>query len=216
MKSFRAFLLLGGALTLLGTPLELAAWPQQDANAAMPLSRDYPVKPVPFTAVHFHDAFWLPRIETNRTVTIPFAPTIASSSTVASSVAKNARSIQDEEVPPHSWDRNPYADFDWTPHMGTTDWVEYDFAKPAKVSSTAVFWIDNRGHLNPDCGTPKSWRILYRDGDQWKPVANREPFATGQDRFNKVTFVPVVTSALRLEVVEQPEWSAGIHEWTVE
>ncbi|HET6897714.1 MAG TPA: glycoside hydrolase family 127 protein, partial [Vicinamibacteria bacterium] len=35
--------------------------------------RDYPVKPVPFTAVHFTDAFWLPRIETNRKVSIPFA-----------------------------------------------------------------------------------------------------------------------------------------------
>src|SRR5713226_7940958 len=36
-------------------------------------TRDYPVKPVPFTAVHFNDAFWAPRIETNRKVTIPFA-----------------------------------------------------------------------------------------------------------------------------------------------
>jgi DUF1680 family protein len=36
-------------------------------------SRDYPVKPVPFTAVHFNDSFWAPRIEINRTITIPFA-----------------------------------------------------------------------------------------------------------------------------------------------
>src|SRR5436309_1513900 len=44
------------------------------ATAAAPVApRDYPVKPVPFTAVHFTDAFWLPRIETNRTVSIPFA-----------------------------------------------------------------------------------------------------------------------------------------------
>ena len=45
------------------------------AAAAAPAQapRDYPVKPVPFTAVHFTDAFWLPRIETNRTVSIPFA-----------------------------------------------------------------------------------------------------------------------------------------------
>jgi DUF1680 family protein len=35
--------------------------------------RDYPVKPVPFTAVHVNDGFWAPRIETNRAVTIPFA-----------------------------------------------------------------------------------------------------------------------------------------------
>src|SRR5262245_37510831 len=36
-------------------------------------ARDYPVKPVPFTAVHFNDVFWASRIEVNRTVTIPFA-----------------------------------------------------------------------------------------------------------------------------------------------
>src|SRR5437764_5375876 len=42
---------------------------------AVPLlaQRDYPVKPVPFTSVHVTDAFWAPRIETNRKVTIPFA-----------------------------------------------------------------------------------------------------------------------------------------------
>ncbi|MDH4220383.1 MAG: glycoside hydrolase family 127 protein, partial [Candidatus Aminicenantes bacterium] len=34
---------------------------------------DYPVKPVPFTEVQFNDAFWLPRMETNRSVTIPYA-----------------------------------------------------------------------------------------------------------------------------------------------
>ena len=34
---------------------------------------DYPVKPVPFTDVQFQDDFWLPRMETNRAVTIPYA-----------------------------------------------------------------------------------------------------------------------------------------------
>src|SRR6266480_1950664 len=43
------------------------------AELASPAARDYPVTPVPFTAVHFTDAFWLPRIETNRTVSIPLA-----------------------------------------------------------------------------------------------------------------------------------------------
>lgn len=36
-------------------------------------SRDYPYRPVPFTDVRLGDAFWLPRIETNREATIPFA-----------------------------------------------------------------------------------------------------------------------------------------------
>jgi DUF1680 family protein len=33
----------------------------------------YPLTPVPFTAVRVQDPFWGPRIETNRTVTIPYA-----------------------------------------------------------------------------------------------------------------------------------------------
>src|SRR5215471_19541496 len=46
--------------------LAAAAFAQQPA-------RDYPVKPVPFTSVHFNDVFWAPRIEINRATTIPFA-----------------------------------------------------------------------------------------------------------------------------------------------
>lgn len=40
---------------------------------AAEVGSDYPVKPVPFTAVQLTDDFWLPRIQVNRTVTIPFA-----------------------------------------------------------------------------------------------------------------------------------------------
>lgn len=34
---------------------------------------DAPIQEVPFTQVHLSDSFWLPRIETNRTVSIPSA-----------------------------------------------------------------------------------------------------------------------------------------------
>ncbi len=40
-------------------------------QAAAQGPRDYPIAPVPFTAVRLTDAFWAPRIEINRTVTIP-------------------------------------------------------------------------------------------------------------------------------------------------
>jgi DUF1680 family protein len=43
------------------------------ATAAQSPTHDYPVRPVPFTAVHLDDVFWAPRIETNRRVTIPAA-----------------------------------------------------------------------------------------------------------------------------------------------
>lgn len=44
------------------------------AMAAQPAdTTGYRLEPVPFTSVHVADAFWSPRLETNRTVTIPFA-----------------------------------------------------------------------------------------------------------------------------------------------
>ncbi len=57
-----------GAAVLSAAPARAGGQP-----AAAKTPRDYPVQPVPFTAVQFKDAFWLPRIEVNRTVTIPFA-----------------------------------------------------------------------------------------------------------------------------------------------
>ena len=44
------------------------ASPGQAATAS-----DYPIKPVSFTQVHVDDVFWAPKMETNRTVTVPFA-----------------------------------------------------------------------------------------------------------------------------------------------
>src|SRR5476651_795722 len=41
------------------------------AGAADAQVKDYPIQPVAFTRVKLDDKFWLPRIETNRTVTIP-------------------------------------------------------------------------------------------------------------------------------------------------
>jgi hypothetical protein len=53
-------------VTMIGLCLAPAGLPMMDAAGGSPSStaatsspaRDYPVKPVPFTAVHFHDAFW--------------------------------------------------------------------------------------------------------------------------------------------------------------
>jgi len=42
-------------------------------SAAGAVGADYPVQPVPFTAVRITGGFWLAKQETNRTVTVPFA-----------------------------------------------------------------------------------------------------------------------------------------------
>ena len=62
---------------------------------------------------------------------------------------------------------------------------------------------------------PQSWRLLYKDGDRWKPVEATSPFGTARDAWNKITFKPVTTTALRIELTMQPEVSAGIQEWRV-
>ena len=96
---------------------------------------------------------------------------------------------------------------------GTTEWVEYAFAKPAKVSEAQVYWFEDAGH--GEVRVPASWRVLYKDGQQWKAVDARGTYGVEKDRFNIVTFKPVTTSGLRLEVTMQRESSAGLQEWAV-
>jgi uncharacterized protein len=57
-------------ILLCGAPLVMAG-AAKEMKASAP--GDYPIRPVPFTQVRFTDAFWAPRLETNRTVTIPYA-----------------------------------------------------------------------------------------------------------------------------------------------
>ncbi len=51
----------------------VAARAREPQDTFRTLPRDYPVRPVPFTDVKITDAFWEPRLETNRTVSIPAA-----------------------------------------------------------------------------------------------------------------------------------------------
>lgn len=109
----------------------------------------------------------------------------------------------------------------WWDHKGTAEWVERTFDKPTKFSAAEVYWFDDTGHGG--CRVPQSWRLLYKDGDQWKPVATAQltgfpvtpcdNYGVKRDQFNRVTFTPVTTTALRLEVQLQPKFSGGILEW---
>jgi beta-L-arabinofuranosidase (glycosyl hydrolase family 127)/glycosyl hydrolase family 127 (putative beta-L-arabinofuranosidase)/F5/8 type C domain-containing protein len=103
--------------------------------------------------------------------------------------------------------------FTWWDHRGTTEWVQYDFGKQRKVSSVEVYWFDDTGA--GQCRVPQSWRVLYQDGERWKPVEQPSGYTTNLDRYNKVTFAPVQTTGLRIEVTLQPQFSGGILEWKV-
>ena len=174
---------------------------------------DRPMAAIPYYAWAHRGAgemmVWLPETEAaGRPLPVP---TIAMASKVSSSVPKNAEALHDGEVPRDSQDYNPYGDFDWSPKVGTTEWVEYSFPKSSSISSTSVYWV-----ASSDCPLPRSWRVFYNDGKSWKPVESQVPYGVSKDQFNTVHFSSVVATGLRLEVVLQPEHTAGIHEWKVE
>jgi len=152
---------------------------------------------------------WIPDSEANAKPTA--WPTIATTSKITVSGRKNPRAINDGEEPAASNDPTSY--FDWWPTKGTTEWAEFAFEQPATISETQVYWFDDTGR--GEVRVPASWRVLYKDGDQWKPVETEGPYGVEKDKYNKVSFKPVTTSGLRLEVVMQPTWSAGIQKWKV-
>jgi DUF1680 family protein len=138
-------------------------------------------------------------------------PTLASRAKVTASAAgRNLRAVNDQGEPRSSRDGTS-SFFHWWPEKGSTEWVAYEFDMPTSVSEVEVYWLDDTG--SGESRLPASWRVLYKDGDEWNPVEAAGPYGVEKDAYNKVTFKPVTTSALRLEVTLTPEWSAGIQEW---
>jgi hypothetical protein len=87
--------------------------------------------------------------------------------------------------------------FRMRPPVGERAWVEYDFERPVKISSSSIYFADDKRF----CKLPASWRVSYKDGSDWKSVSGGYP--VDRDKFNSVTFPPVIASAVRLEVEPQ-------------
>src|SRR5580698_5580729 len=82
----------------------------------MPLSaqtqRDYPVKPVSFSVVDVTDRFWAPRIEINRTVTIPFAFKKDEETGRVDKFIRAAKELRGEPFENHKYPPYPFDDTD--------------------------------------------------------------------------------------------------------
>jgi DUF1680 family protein len=180
------------------------------------------VKPAELTLVPYYSwchrganemAVWLPRTADLAHVAPP--STIASTSrATASHVYGNdsLRALNDQADPANSSDHS-VPRMTWWDHRGTTEWVQYDLQQPTKVSAVEVYWFDDTGR--GQCRVPSCWRLLYRDGDQWKPVDVEAALTVDKDKFNVAKFEPVTTTGLRIEVELQSEFSGGILEWRV-
>ncbi|MDI9430136.1 MAG: glycoside hydrolase family 127 protein [Planctomycetota bacterium] len=127
--------------------------------------------------------------------------------------ADTVTALSDEKLPAHSNDHD-IPRFTWWPRRGTTEWVQYDFKEPRAIRSMDVYWFDD-SPIGGGCRIPQSWKLLYRDGDDWKDVPNPSAHGVQKDHFNTVTFDEVTVSALRIEVRLQDGFSGGILEWRV-
>ena len=103
----------------------------------------------------------------------------------------------------------------WWDHRGTAEWLSYHFPKARTIGTSEVYWFDDTDH--GACRVPVTWKLLWLDGSEWKPVqlTGSSTYTTALDRFNKVTFEPVTTRELKLEVQLQPRFSGGVLRWWV-
>ncbi|MCF7730660.1 MAG: glycoside hydrolase family 127 protein [Akkermansiaceae bacterium] len=158
---------------------------------------------------------------------LPPVPSLATSAKVTSSTGKGDFGALCNQITPARSADTSRGLFAWDDRLGTTEWVQYEFPEATTLSSSSVYWYDRFGTAQR---LPKAWRLLYRAGEEWKPVATKDPFGLATDTFNTVRFEPVKTTALRLEAdlqdsfldpylaipSSQPgKFSAGIIEWSV-
>lgn len=155
---------------------------------------------------------WLPVIpESSRPLP---APTVAFRSRVTGNKVTRALSaLNDQAVPSNSNDRS-VTYYHWWPDKDQWAYVQYDFEKPETVSKSKVYWFDDR----PDggCRIPDEWELQYKSGNSWKPFKVNSGYPVTKDSWDSVDFEPVRTSAVKLRVKLNKEFSSGIYEWIVE
>ena len=142
------------------------------------------------------------------------APTIAYRSKIkASKVTKELSSITDQTEPAGSNDHS-ITYYHWWPDKDKWEWIEYDLEKPETISKTKVYWFDD----GPDggCRIPDSWEIQYLKGNVWEAVKGTTPYKVTKDAWDSLLFNPVKTSAIRIKVKLNKNYSSGIYEWIVE
>ena len=157
-------------------------------------------------------AVWLP--QELRATTPAMPPTLSSQSKIeASHMVTSIDAINDRLVPKDENDRSvPY--YHWWPAQGTTEWISYTLPEATEIKSATIYWFDDAPWGG--CRVPKSWNIYYADEQgQWQPVANPDKFTKNKGVANTVQFDPVVTRAVKLEVVQPAEYSCGLFEWEV-
>ncbi len=167
---------------------------------------------------------WAHRGRGNMTVWIPIdlsatkpslPPTLASQAKITASVRNlpSLQSINDRLVPAGGDDRSiPYTH--WWPKNNSTEWIAYEFKEATTITTSTVYWYDDQPWQG--CKVPDSWKLYYRnDAGEWQEVGHPSGYPTDKGVACTVSFDPVKTKAVKLEVVQPVDKSCGVFEWSV-
>jgi DUF1680 family protein len=206
--------LLGGVTVLVGKAASL----RQAEDGKGTVREDRPIVLLPYYAWAHRAAgemaVWLARTDAAaRPAPLPTLASRSRPSASHSNPADGVGALNDRAEPKSSDDQN-LPRHTWWDHKGTAEWVQYDLPAPTRVSAVEVYWFDDTGHGG--CRVPASWRCVYREGKEWKPVATDAAGGVEKNKFNRLTFQPVTTDGLRIEVQLQKGFSGGVLEWKAE
>lgn len=121
--------------------------------------------------------------------------------------------VNDQWEPKNSADiSKPY--HYWWLKNGTVETIAYQFDKPYKVSNIQVYWLDF-DHYDGNFRVPESWKLFYKDGNEWKEVEAHSAYTVDKDKYNSLDFKPVTTTELKIAAKLQKGESGGVIEWKV-
>ena len=206
--------LLGGVTVLKGTAL--AAYPEEhDDRLYRPAAR---VVPKEFMAVPYYAwdnrapgemVVWLPESAEH----VEMSPMEGVTPSASHCYGQDSLKALHDRIEPSASNDHGLRRFTWWDKKGSTEWVQYDFDEARRLSSVAVYWFEDSPHGG--CRLPASWRLFYKEADSWKPVRNAAPFSVEPDQYNRVSFDPVKTKGLKIEVELRDGFSGGILEWAI-
>ena len=147
----------------------------------------------------------------NATASVGNLAVAASVSTSYVSGHETLTAVQDGVTPRSSADTSHGAYGNW-PKRGV-QWVQYSWTRPVNISGVSVYWYDDGRGVR----VPSAARLLRWDGRAWTEITNRDGggLPLQKNAFNMLTFPPVTTDKLRLELTGKGESSTGVIEWTV-
>ena len=158
-------------------------------------------------------AVWLPIDLSATSPALP--PSIASQAKVSASQRNlpSLSSINDRLIPADGNDRSiPYTH--WWPKTNSTEWLSYEFKEATEISTSTVYWYDDQPWQG--CKVPDSWKLYYKDASgNWVEVKNPSGYPTDKGVACTVSFDPIKTTAVKLELIQPSDKSCGLYEWSV-